>query len=72
MVEWFERQKNIFSRDLNGVTEWLDSPSDLGTERVRELAEQYGFEFVLTDDESPLALPVAYRNEAYVVYRVKN
>jgi hypothetical protein len=72
MVEWFGRLKNIFSRDVNGVTEWVDSPGELGTERVRQLADQYGFDYVLADDSAPLALPIAYKNEVYVVYRVKN
>ena len=49
MVEWFDRMKNIFSREVDGVTEWVDSPGELGTERVRELAEQYGFDYVLAD-----------------------
>ncbi|MEX0642427.1 MAG: DUF6798 domain-containing protein [Pirellulales bacterium] len=72
MVEWHGRMKNIFSREVNGVTEWVDSPGKLGTERVRQLADQYGFNYILADRGQLLALPVAYKNEEYVVYRVKN
>ncbi len=72
MVEWFGRLKNIFSRDVNGEIEWVDSPGELGTERVRQLADEYGFDYVLADDSAPLSLPIAYKNEVYVVYRVKN
>ena len=57
---------------MNGTTEWVDSPGELGTERVRQLAEQYGIEYVLADRGELLSLPVAYKNEEYVVYRVKD
>jgi hypothetical protein len=71
MVEWHRRMKNIFSREVNGLIEWFDSPGELGTERVRELAKQYGFDYVLTDNNQPLALPIAYQNDAYAVYRIQ-
>ena len=72
IVEWFDRMKNILRREVNGVTEWLDSLGELGTERVRELADQYGFDYVLMDRGQLLSLPIVYKNEEYVVYRVKN
>jgi hypothetical protein len=72
MVEWFERMKNIFRREVNGVTEWMDSPGELGAERLRQLADQYHFDYVLANRGELLSLPIAYLNDEYVVYRVND
>jgi hypothetical protein len=71
MVEWFGRVKNIFSHDVYGIRKWVESPSELGDERVKELAKEYGFNYVLADRSQLLRLPVAYMNEEYVVYRIE-
>lgn len=71
MVEWFDRLKNIFRREEGSETVWIDSPGELGTERVEQLAAQYGFDYVVADRGQLLSLPVAYQNQEYVVYRIK-
>lgn len=77
IVEWFRRYRDIhFTDERQG--ELLDpvlSISHLGTERVLQLADKYGFDYVVTDWRRPLWLPVVYPNVAhanheYVVYRI--
>jgi hypothetical protein len=70
MVKWFDRLKNIFAQEVNGERQWIDSPSELSTERVRELAHEYHFDYVLADRSQLLSLPIVYKNQEYVVYRI--
>jgi hypothetical protein len=72
IVEWDRRLKDIYYLKENGVEQPLDSIGVLGTDRVRELAEKYHADYVLMDRSQLLALPVVYRNDEYVVYRIKN
>jgi hypothetical protein len=72
MVQWWERLQNIFRRHTDGVTKWVNSPGELGTDRVRELADEYGFDYILSDRQQLLSLPIAYMNDEYVVYQIKN
>jgi hypothetical protein len=44
----------------------------LGTDRVRDLAQKYHAEYVLMDRGQLLSLPIAFRNEEYVVYKIEN
>ena len=39
-------------------------------EQLRQLAEAYRFEYVVTDAEPELPLPLLYRNESYAVYKM--
>jgi hypothetical protein len=55
---------------VTGINGPVDSPSQLKTDRVRELAMKYGADMVVADRSQLLSLPRAYWNEEYVVYRV--
>jgi hypothetical protein len=77
IVEWFRRYREIHNMDENGQLRVEPTPSlgHLGTERVKELADEYGFDYVVTDWRKPLLLPhvypnVAYLNSEYVVYQI--
>ena len=77
IVEWNERIRDVFYTDAAGQTliEPFSSPGTIGTERVLELAEKYGFDYVVATWYKPLWLPVLYpnvefANEEYVVYRI--
>jgi hypothetical protein len=70
IVEWYTRMKDIYYANIEGVEQPLDSLGILGTERVRDLALQYGATYVLMDRGQLLSLPVAYWNEEYVIYRI--
>jgi hypothetical protein len=73
IVEWHRRLKNIHYPD--GATDPIESLGELSEARIRELAREYGFQYVLVDRQHPLDLPVIYPNSAYpnseyVVYSV--
>jgi hypothetical protein len=72
IVEWHRRIQEIYYATIEGEEQPLDSLGVLGTERVRELAEMYGADFVLMDRGQLLSLPIVYKNEEYVIYRIDN
>lgn len=74
IVEWHQRLKNIHYPD--GASEPIASLGELGTERIRALADEYGFDYVVTTRWPRLDLPVVYPNAAnpnteYVVYAIR-
>jgi hypothetical protein len=72
MLTWYARVKDIYYTPLGPIEQSLDSIGTLGTKRVEELAKKYHAKYVLMDRGELLSLPAVYRNEEYVVYRVKN
>lgn len=71
ILEWDRRIKDIYYYEAPaGLQGPIDSVGQLGDERVRSLAQQYGALFVLSDRGQLLSLPRAYWNEEYVVYRI--
>lgn len=71
LLEWKRRMDDVFR--IAGA-KGLPMPAglgQLGTERIRELANKYGFEYVVTTGQYPLDLPVEFRNATYVVYRIR-
>jgi hypothetical protein len=71
ILQWHTRIKNIYHATIEGVEQPLDSLGILGTERVHELALKYGADYVLMDRGQLLSLPVVYKNEEYIIYRVE-
>jgi hypothetical protein len=75
MVEWFHRLRNVFYYQLDDQSEPLDSVGGLGTRRAVEMARLYGADYIVTDQDHPLALQAVYPNrehpnDEYVVYAV--
>jgi hypothetical protein len=76
IVEWSKRYRHVYYQDAAGrETDEPQSLGDLGTERVRQLAREYGAKYVIASRGTPLWLPVVYPNaqhgnEEYVVYRI--
>jgi len=70
IVEWHRRIQDIYYAIIEGAEEPLDSLGILGTERVRELAIEHHADYVLMDRGQLLSLPVAYRNDEYIIYRI--
>lgn len=75
LVEWHRRIQEIHYP--GGSAEPIESLGDLGTGRILQLAREYNFEYVLTDRDHPLELPIVYPNAAnpndhYVVYAIPN
>jgi hypothetical protein len=88
LVEWRRRIEELYASHLEPpASRWHRSPTDLGTERVRELAAKYHADFVLVpvpviipptaenpnppQPPPPLELPEVYRNRSYIIYRVQ-
>jgi hypothetical protein len=72
MIEWFNRLKDIYYTKVGGIEQPLDSIGVLGTERVLELAKKYKAEYVLMDRGQLLSLPVVFKNNEYIVYKIEN
>jgi Domain of unknown function (DUF6798) len=72
MIDWFSRLKDIYYTKVGGIEQPLDSIGVLGTERVLELAKKYQAEFVLMDRGQLLSLPVVFKNNEYIVYKIEN
>jgi hypothetical protein len=72
IVEWSRRLKDIFTVKFAGEDQNVDSVGALGDQRVRELAKKYGATYVLSDRQQLLKLPVVFRNDEYVVYKIDN
>jgi len=73
MVEWFDRLRNLFYYQLGEDAEPFDSIGQLGTERAVEMARRYGADYIVADQDNPLALKAIYPNyenpnDEYVVY----
>jgi hypothetical protein len=64
VVAWKARMSDLFptlnSRDARGRKILLDSPEQLGTPRVLELASKYGASHVIARSSPPLDLPVLF------------
>ncbi len=71
LLEWRRRLYDVFKRGGHPQLPWCQSIGELGTSRVRKLATRYQFDYVVTRPDYPLALPIVYRNETYVVYSVE-
>src|SRR5690606_8840895 len=71
LLEWKRRMDDVFRLAGAGGLPMPAGLGQLGTERIRELAHKYGFEYVVTTVDYPLELPVEFQNETYVVYRVR-
>jgi hypothetical protein len=71
IVEWWGRLNDIYGQPAaEGPESWHDSLVDVPIARLQQLAGKYGFEYMVMKAEPPMPLPVVYRNETYVVYRM--
>jgi len=70
VVAWFDRCQRIWTQRQPDGTTLRTSLAFLGARRVAETAQRYGATLVVTRASPPLALPVAFANDAYAVYRV--
>jgi hypothetical protein len=70
IVEWHRRIQDIYYATIEGELQPLDSLGVLGSERVRDIARQYGAAYVIMDRGQLLQLPIAYINDEYVIYRI--
>ncbi len=68
IIEWWRRLADIYRA---GTPSPLDSLAPLGAERLRELGQRYGAEYVVSRPDATLALPrVGPINETVAIYRL--
>ena len=71
LVEWFSRMDVLHATHSNDPEDrWYDSLAEAGKEHALQGARRYGASYLLTAADPPLALPVGYRNNSYVVYEL--
>ncbi len=72
IVEWRRRMDEFWStHGLVPGQRWFESPAELDAARLRELAAKEQIDYILAPAVPPLALTVAYRNDSYIIYRVR-
>jgi len=77
VVAWKERVRDIYATGNPPPQDYYFSLADAGPKRLRELAEKYQADYIVTQiGAALLPLPVVYPNEAYpnkvfVVYKMK-
>ncbi len=73
LIVWRDRLEDVYQLvDEQGNRVRVGSLASLGTKRMRELAETYELNYVLTREYPPLLLPVAYSNDAYTIYKTSS
>ncbi len=72
LVDWWHRMRDVFGTGaLPPEKQWYNTVADRGTEEVRQLAEKYDADYVLTSSEPRLELERVYENRSYALYKVK-
>ncbi len=83
LLEWWRRIQDIYATDFPEGPRWYEPLTEVGTERIKELGAKYHADYILSERTAPplkadagwiepvLKLDVVYKNETYVVYRIK-
>jgi hypothetical protein len=74
IVQWRERMQDLFATDLSDPEyRWYETLNELGVGRIEELGRKYQADFLITESFDPaLNLKVVYRNEAYIIYKLRD
>ena len=71
LIDWHERYRDVFLyEDPNGDLVPYASLGAQGTQRIGQLADQYGIDYVITQEYPPLDFPQVMSNAWYTVYQV--
>lgn len=71
LITWRDRYRDVFWHiDATGERVRYTSLAEQGTKRIRQLAERYEIDYVVTREYPPLQLPVAFTNGYYTVYAI--
>ncbi len=72
IVEWWRREQDVYGTGLPLRSErWYEPLAKAGVEHFRRMAEKYHADYALIErTDPPLALPVVYRNDTYIIYRL--
>jgi len=70
IVEWHRRMNRVFGSG-DAARPWIDSLAELGGQRLRELADEFGADYVVTSPSPPLPLKrVGPITRTSVIYRL--
>ena len=73
LVDWWERIQDIYATGKPPPLEkYYTSLADAGAPKLQELAKKYEADYLVTQVSLPmLPLPEVYKNESFVVYKMK-
>jgi hypothetical protein len=74
IVQWRARIQDLFATDGSDPEyRWYESLNELGARRIEELGRKYQADFLITESiDPPLNLKVVYRNEGYIIYKLRD
>lgn len=70
IVEWWRRLHDLHTYEEDGRMRWYRSLAEREPADLRELAERYGANYLVTEAQPELALPRVYQNNSYAVYQL--
>jgi hypothetical protein len=83
IVEWWRRMNDVHGNAaecreekdpgafLLAKRSWHRSLAEQGKDRLRELGDKYDADYAITKVKPRLDLPVVYKNQTYVIYRLE-
>ena len=72
IVRWRDMLYAIHEVDPDSDNpQWYTALGDMGAVRLRRLGQQFAADYVLTERNPEVPLPLVYQNEMYVVYRLR-
>jgi hypothetical protein len=73
IVQWHDMLYAIHERNPDSDNpQWFAALGDMGPSRLRWLGRKFAADYVLTELNPALPLPIVYQNEKYVVYRLRD
>ncbi|MGA2796747.1 MAG: DUF6798 domain-containing protein [Thermoguttaceae bacterium] len=74
IVQWWTRMQDLFATDGSDPEgPRYESLNELSPQRIEELGSKYQADFLITETaDPPLNLKVVYRNESYIIYKVRD
>ena len=80
IVQWREMLKDLYGTDVQPPQLWHEPLAELGAERLKQLGEKYGADYVITVARPlnlkvagpPLELKVVHKNWYYCIYQLRD
>jgi hypothetical protein len=81
--QWWDMIQDIYATNYPEGPRWYEPLTEVGTKRMRDLGAKYHADYILAERTPPplrdgtnwtepvLKLDVVYKNETYIIYRIK-
>ncbi len=69
IVAWRQRLEDLHGTG-DSAEPWYDSLAEAPPSRLRDVAQRYDAQYLLTESEPPLDLKCIYQNDSYAVYEI--